>query len=668
MTFQLPALAKGNCFTVVVGPLMALAKDQVDACLDLGIDARVWNSDTSEDVRKGILSELVSDEPELRLLYTTPESLRNPSLRGYLKEAYEAGTLLSFAIDEAHCVSEWGHDFQPAYLELSTLKTDFPKTPIAALTASCTSAVEASIVRQLRMQEPLLIKGGFNRPNIQYKVEYKELIGGGSEDDVVEHLVQFIQARQGQCGIIYARLRATCDWLCSALSASDIDVGVYHAGKDGQKRRQVQRDWCEGGLDIVVATIAFGMGIDRADVRWVVHWDVATSLEGYYQESGRAGRDGQPCESVVYVIADDLDTITRLEKANRAGAASEVTSFACQPGCKRKKILSYFGQKRGPCNIDEGEQQCGYCRDPRASSRLQLQWEEQVQRKSVQLALKKQREQMAAAADDDEDSNQLQHAQDGLGSSEDTSAAAGQGGSASTGRPRIGQWGSAKAFTEPAGAAAAIAQLQPGAKPCFNRQQGSSCSSREVLQQCGNTQPDLAQAQAAAAGGEAAAGSSSTAAGVKPPAAPVAVPQLRKRLAKPALGAFKAPRMTAPAGITSKGSADSSSSKCVAVDGHVEQQPEQQQVAAVELARQGASSPDSDSIEQQQQQQDDAAVAAACGAPSLMCSKQQQQPGAPGTGVATFSKAPYIAARTGLHGSRGRASGRQAFVPPLKRI
>ncbi|KAF6265510.1 P-loop containing nucleoside triphosphate hydrolase protein [Scenedesmus sp. NREL 46B-D3] len=451
MTFQLPALAKGNCFTVIVGPLIALARDQVDACLDLGIDARVWNSDTSEDVRKQILSELVSDEPELRLLYTTPEALRNPSLRGYLKEAYEAGTLLSFAIDEAHCVSEWGHDFRPAYLELSTLKTDFPKTPIAALTASCTSTVEASIVRQLSMQEPLLIKGGFNRPNIQYQVEFKELLGGGSEDEVVEHLVQFIQARQGQCGIIYARLRATCDWLCSALSASDIDVGVYHAGKDGQKRRQVQRDWCEGGLEIVVATIAFGMGIDRADVRWVVHWDVPTSLEGFYQESGRAGRDGLPSESIMYVSADDLDTITRLEKANRAGAAAEVTSFACQPGCRRKKILNYFGQKRGPCAVGDGEQQCDYCRDSRAASRLQLQWEEQVQRKSVQLALKQQRQQMAAAAAGEEDSSLQQQGQDGSQTSVGAAGPAEQGSSRQR-RPRIGQWGSAKAFTEPAAA------------------------------------------------------------------------------------------------------------------------------------------------------------------------------------------------------------------------
>eukprot|EP00775_Hariotina_reticulata_P003370 gene3370-3645_t len=373
LTFQLPALVKGNGITVVVGPLMALAKDQVCVIWDSSLkkqmlaDMQVWNSDTSETARRQVLSELVSEEPDLRLLYTTPESLRNPTLRSYLQEASMCGKLLSFAVDEAHCVSEWGHDFRPAYLELANLKRDFPKTPIAALTASCTPAVEASITKLLQLNDPLVIKGGFNRPNIQYKVVFKELIGAGKQDDVFEHLLEYIQNRRGQCGIIYARLRATCDWLCSTLGNNDVDVGCYHAGKDAARRRQVQQDWCEGGLDIVVATVAFGMGIDRADVRWVVHWDAPSSLEGFYQESGRAGRDGLPSESVLYVGADDLDTICKLEKSSRAGAAAAVASFSCQPGCKRKKILEYFGQHRGPCDLNLNEQLCDYCSQPQAA-------------------------------------------------------------------------------------------------------------------------------------------------------------------------------------------------------------------------------------------------------------------------------------------------------------
>jgi hypothetical protein len=275
-----------------------------------------------------------------------------------------------------------------------------------------------------------------------------------------------------------------------------------------------------------------------------------------------------------------------------------------------------------------------------------------VQRKSVQLTLKQQRQQMADAAADDEDSSEQQHAQDGMGSNEDAAAAAGQGGGASTLKPRIGQWGSAKAFSEPAGAGAATAQLQPGAKPLFKRQPGSSnCSSRGILQQCGNMQQDLTHSPAA--GAEAAAGSCSTASGVKAPAGPAAVPQLRKRLAKPPMGAFKAPRMTAPARNTSKSSADSSS-RCTVVDGHVEQQLEQQQDAAGENSRPGSSCSHSDATAEQQQQREELVSLAADSAGLATCSKQQRQPGRP------------VAGKAGLQGRRGRASGRQAFVPPLK--
>jgi hypothetical protein len=271
-----------------------------------------------------------------------------------------------------------------------------------------------------------------------------------------------------------------------------------------------------------------------------------------------------------------------------------------------------------------------------------------VQRKSVQLALKQQRQQMAAATSDHGDGNQQQDEQYEANSSEEAATA-------STARPRIGQWGSAKAFSEPTGASSATGHVQPGAKPLFARQQGSSCS-RGVLQQCSNTQHDLAHSAAAV---DAAAGCSSTATGVKAPAGPAAVPQLRKRLAKPLLGAFKAPRMTAPAVNSSSSSADSSS-KCVAVDGHVEQQ----QDVAGELTKQGSSCLGSDG--EQQQQQEDIAVEMALGAAPAASSKQQQ-PGASSTGTIASSRAPCSIGRVGLQGLRGRASGRHAFVPPLKR-
>ncbi|KAI8472385.1 MAG: putative ATP-dependent DNA helicase recQ [Monoraphidium minutum] len=259
-----------------------------------------YNSAASDLQKAAAVREVASAEPGLQLLYTTPESLLKPALRDALLEAHASGTLCAFAIDEAHCISEWGHDFRPAYLQLSTLKDDFPGVPIAAVTASATPRVQASIVDALRLARPAVITASFNRPNIRLGVRHKALLGArGGDDDVLQDLLAFIAARPGQCGIVYARLRATCDWLVSALSGCDLDVAKYHAGMDQDQRRKVLRDWSDGSVDIVVATIAFGMGIDRADVRWVVHWNMPSSVEGYYQEAGRAGRDGQPSESVV---------------------------------------------------------------------------------------------------------------------------------------------------------------------------------------------------------------------------------------------------------------------------------------------------------------------------------------------------------------------------------
>ncbi|KAF8066301.1 SAE2 [Scenedesmus sp. PABB004] len=530
MTFQLPPLARGDCFTVVVGPLMALAQDQVEACLELGIDARLWNSSTSDDARRAVLSDLASDAPELRLLYTTPESLKNPTLRSYLKEAYAAGTLLSFAIDEAHCVAEWGHDFRPSYLELCTLKTDFPDTPIAAVTASCTAAVEASVMQQLRMRDPLLIKGGFNRPNIEYKVAFKELISEGTQDAAVEHLADFIRARPGQCGIVYARLRATCDWLSSTLSAADLDVGTYHAGKDAARRRKVQSDWASGALDVVCATIAFGLGIDKATVRWVVHWDAPSSLEGFYQESGRAGRDGLPSESLMLVSADDLDTLAKLSR--RSGAAAAVAGFACLPGCKRRRLLDFFGQKRGACDAAQ-EQLCDYCAAPAATRRLQSTWEEQLSRKSVAHTLRENQQREARGVEQEQEQEQECGAGAGAAQQEE------QQQERQPGRVRAGAW-------YPAAAAAAA---QPAAR-------GGVVPARQPL---GGARPGgVLQPQAAAGaagpgeeGGAAAAGrgTPTAAAGVRLPAAgPALVPQLaRKRPARLVGGGFKAPRLMAPA-------------------------------------------------------------------------------------------------------------------------
>ncbi|MEW5301248.1 MAG: hypothetical protein WDW38_009457 [Sanguina aurantia] len=369
LTFQFPPFVREFAFTVVICPLIALLKEQVEKCQELGLDAMAWNGDTPDAARTRIISDLSSDEPSIKLLYTTPESLKHPKLREAIQEAYQHGTLASFAIDEAHCVSEWGHDFRPAYLELSSLKVDFPLTPIAALTASCTKRVERSIMEVLKLKQPVLVQASFNRPNIQYQVRLKELLGTGSVDDAVQDLVEFLTLHAGESGIIYARLRATCDWLTKHLSDLDLDVACYHAGKDSMARARVQREWSQGAISVVVATIAFGMGIDRAAVRWVIHWDAPSSLEGFYQESGRAGRDAQPSLSIVYASNEDLKSAQSMERGSRSGSVAHVAALCMQPGCRRKKLLAYFGEKREACNRST-EEACDFCRDPAAVHRL----------------------------------------------------------------------------------------------------------------------------------------------------------------------------------------------------------------------------------------------------------------------------------------------------------
>ncbi|GIL53905.1 hypothetical protein Vafri_9495 [Volvox africanus] len=374
--FQLPCHLRSCGFTVVVCPLIALAKDQVERCDERGIYAERWNCEVSESRKASIAKDMVSDEPSLRLLYITPEGLRHPKLLESLKEACVKKNLVSFAVDEAHTVSEWGHDFRPAYLELSCLKQEFPSVPVAALTASCTSKVSDDIISLLQLRSPRIIKGSFNRPNIAYQVRFKELLGEGSDTAALEDLIHFIRQRSDQCGIIYARLRATCDWLASALAARDIDIGCYHAGKSTESRARVQCDWSSGGVNVVVATIAFGMGIDRADVRWVVHWNVPSSMEGFYQESGRAGRDGQPSLSIMYASHADLQAAHKMERGTRTGAVAEVASYVHGRSCRRKCILNFFGEQSGPCR-SECDEICDYCADPCAVQRALSQLEKQ---------------------------------------------------------------------------------------------------------------------------------------------------------------------------------------------------------------------------------------------------------------------------------------------------
>ncbi|KAK9823328.1 hypothetical protein WJX72_001962 [[Myrmecia] bisecta] len=381
VTFQLPPLSQEFAFTVVVSPLLALAKDQVQGCLERDIEAELWNSQVADSKRRLILSQLHSDQPSLKLLYMTPEALtRTPELRDALSAACGNKTLFAFAIDEAHCVTTWGHDFRSAYLTLDSLHSDFPGVPVAALTATATPQVQADIIKALVLRNPVVIKGSFNRSNLQYQIRHKELLinspaeeeqeedacGDQSAADkaALQDLVAFIRRQEGASGIVYARLRATCDWLAGELQNADLDASAYHAGRDADTRSRVQRNWSEGSLEVVVATIAFGMGIDKADVRWVVHWNAPSSLEGFYQESGRAGRDGQPSMSILYASKDDLAQLQRLEKGARAGNVAAVAAYALHPACRRKALLSHFHEKRAACN-PAVELPCDFCQHPK---------------------------------------------------------------------------------------------------------------------------------------------------------------------------------------------------------------------------------------------------------------------------------------------------------------
>ncbi|KAL0028412.1 hypothetical protein WJX77_004638 [Trebouxia sp. C0004] len=394
LAFQLPCLLQEYGMTVVISPLIALAKDQVNSCLDRGIEAELFNSEVTFGKKQSVLSEMRSSKPTLKLLYTTPEALQTPDLKSALQAASESGHMVSFAIDEAHCVSQWGHDFRPQYLALANLRQEYPRVPMVAVTATATSAVIKEISEILALKQPKVLIGSFNRPNIQYSVRHKELIGDGSDSAVVQDLVQFIRKHADECGIIYARLRATCDWLASALNSQETEASAYHAGMDTASRHRTQAEWSDGSCNIVVATVAFGMGIDKADVRWVVHWNAATSLEGFYQGSGRAGRDGQPSVSVLYSSHAELQTLS-----GHRMSVSAMASYALEPQCRRRAVLAYFGEKHIKCH-KQTEQLCDFCQDPTKLCKSTEQLEEALQNKAMVASAPSQTPEQADSIDE----------------------------------------------------------------------------------------------------------------------------------------------------------------------------------------------------------------------------------------------------------------------------
>ena len=354
LCYQLPALATGG-LTLVVSPLIALMQDQVDALRANGIAAAFINS--SLDSRDAAAAERQAQAGRVRLLYVAPERVSMPGFRQFLHTL----DLRLIAIDEAHCISEWGHDFRPDYRALSDLRTLFPDTPIMALTATATERVRQDIVDQLRLGDAPRFVSGFDRPNLTYIVR--------PQAGTPAALLELLDARRGQAAIVYCFSRKETEELAEYLTGQGHPAAAYHAGLDAPTRRLTQERFIDGAVPVVAATIAFGMGIDKPDIRLVAHYALPKSVEGYYQETGRAGRDGLPSDCVLFFSAGDRAKqeffIQRMAGDARATAErqlQQMVDYARLATCRRRYLLNYFGdtaagESCGNCDICLAERQ-----------------------------------------------------------------------------------------------------------------------------------------------------------------------------------------------------------------------------------------------------------------------------------------------------------------------
>ncbi len=344
LCYQIPALVR-NGVGVVISPLIALMQDQVDALRALGVRAGFLNSTQDLDERRLVEAEFLAGE--LDLLYLAPERLRVDATLRLL----ERGRISLFAIDEAHCVAQWGHDFRPDYLALSALHERWPDVPRIALTATATEATHTEIASRLRLQDARHFVASFDRPNIQYRI--------ASKDDPKRQLLHLLRAEHpGDAGIVYCLSRASVEKTATFLVENGIEALPYHAGLDARMRADHQSRFLrEDGL-VMVATIAFGMGIDKPDVRFVAHLDLPKSVEGYYQETGRAGRDGLPSTAwLAYGLQDVVQQRKMIDTSEgddahrrRLGAHLDAMLALCETvECRRVRLLAYFGQPGKPC-------------------------------------------------------------------------------------------------------------------------------------------------------------------------------------------------------------------------------------------------------------------------------------------------------------------------------
>lgn len=362
LCYQIPAIARQNAghgVTVVISPLIALMHDQVGALHEAGVSAAFLNSTQTQE-ESSLLEKLLLRN-ELTLLYAAPERINTPRMKGLLSSLHERGLLSLFAIDEAHCVSQWGHDFRPEYRSLSLLHETFPDVPRIALTATADALTRQDMIERLKLEDAREFVSSFDRPNIRYTIVEKT--------DATRQLLRFIEGEHAaEAGIVYCQSRKRVEEIADTLVDAGIKAMAYHAGLDSALRQQRQDRFLREEGMVMVATIAFGMGIDKPDVRFVAHLDMPKNIEGYYQETGRAGRDGLPANAwMSYGLQDVVNQRRMIDTSDAAsedfkqvmrGKLDALLSLAEDTRCRRVSLLHYFGEESQPCG------NCDNCLSP----------------------------------------------------------------------------------------------------------------------------------------------------------------------------------------------------------------------------------------------------------------------------------------------------------------